>query len=273
MTVAKTASAAHPPAAPPARRGNGYGTLIFARREMARYMNVWGQTVVPPVISAALFLFVFGHALGNRIGGFGAIPYLSFIVPGLVVQGAITNAYNNTASSLFDGRRARYVQDVLTSPLSDWQIVLAYVASGTSRGLLIGGLTMLMALPFGAGWAFDPLLFLVVLLATCAAFALLGLIVGLHATRFDHIFAPITFLLTPLTFLGGVFYPVSALPANLAAWSRFNPILYLVDAQRATTLGVHDIPVAPTVIVLLLADIALFVYVTVLFGRSRRLRG
>jgi ABC-2 type transport system permease protein len=252
---------------------SAYGTWMLARREVARYMNVWGQTVVPPVISAVLYLAVFGQALGSRIGGFQGIPYITFIVPGLLLQGAIVNAYNNTASSLFDARRARYVQDVLTSPLSDVQIVLAYVASGTSRGLLIGLATLAIALPFGGGWHVDPALFALVLLGTCVGFALLGLVVGLHATRFDHIFAPITFLLTPLTFLGGMFYPVSALPPRLAAASRYNPILYLVDAQRAATLGVHDLDLAASVAALVLADGLLFVAVVVLFGRSRRLRG
>jgi ABC-2 type transport system permease protein len=252
---------------------SAYGTYMLARREVARYMNVWGQTVIPPVISAALYLAVFGQALGSRIGGFGGIPYIAFIVPGLVLQGAITNAYNNTASSLFDARRARYIQDVLTSPLSDAQVVLAYVMSGTSRGVLIGLATLVMALPFGAGLPVNPVLFLVVLAAVCALFSLLGLVVGLHATRFDHIFAPITFLLTPLTYLGGVFYPVSALPPDLAAVSRYNPILYLVDAQRAATLGLHDLDLASSLIALLLATGVLFLLVVQLFGRSRRLRG
>jgi ABC-2 type transport system permease protein len=252
---------------------SAYGTYMLARREVARYMNVWGQTVIPPVISAVLYLAVFGHALGARIGGFQGIPYITFIVPGLLLQGALTNAYNNTASSLFDARRARYVQDVLTSPLADWQIVLAYVASGASRGVLIGLATLAIALPFGGGWHVEPVLFTVVLLGTCVGFALLGLVVGLHATRFDHIFAPITFLLTPLTFLGGVFYPVSVLPPDLAAWSRYNPILYLVDAQRAATLGVHDLDLGASLAALLLVDGLLFVGVVLLFSRSRRLRG
>jgi ABC-2 type transport system permease protein len=246
---------------------------MFTRREVARYMNVWGQTVVPPIVAALLYFVVFGQALGSRIGGFAGLPYLTFITPGLVLQGALVNAYNNTASSLYDARRLRYIQDVLTSPLTDLQVVVAYVASGCSRGILIGLATLAVALPFGSGWSFHPLLFLVVLLGTCVGFALLGLVAGLHATRYDHIFAPITFLLTPLTFLGGVFYPISALPPTLAAVSRYNPILYLVDAQRAATLGIHDFALLPSVAALLLADAALFVFVVALFNRSRRLRG
>jgi len=250
-----------------------YGMAMFTRREVARYMNVWGQTVVPPIIAAVLYFVVFGHALGARIGGFDGIPYLTFIAPGLVLQGALVNAYNNTASSLYDARRLRYIQDVLTSPLTDLQVVLAYVASATSRGLLIGLATLVVALPFGTGWSFQPLLFLVVLVGTCVGFALLGLVAGLHATRYDHIFAPITFLLTPLTFLGGVFYPVSALPQSLQAVSRLNPVLYLVDAQRAATLGVHDMPILPSVALMLALDAVLFVIVLRLFATSRRLRG
>jgi len=225
------------------------------------------------VVTAALFLFVFGNALGGRIGDFGGVPYLTFLVPGLVIQGAITNAYSNNGSSLFDARRAGYIEDVLTSPLKDWQIVLAYVISGTSRGVIVGGLTLLIALPIGAGWSFDVPTLLTVLLAASAVFALLGIAIGLYASRWDHIFVPQTFLLTPLTFLGGVFYPVSELPPRLAAASRWNPILYMVDAQRASMLGVHDLPVGASVAGLLVAVVVLYVAVLRAFATSPRLRG
>jgi len=254
-------------------RQGTYGTWMFARREMARYWNVWGQTVVPPVVMAALFLFVFGHALGDRIGRFDGVSYLAFIAPGLVAQGAIQNAYNNNASSLFDSRRARYIEDVLTSPLKDWQIVAGYVLSGTSRGAVIGLLTLAIAWPVTSGWQVDPLLLVVVLLGASVAFSLLGLVAGLHASRWDHIFVPMTFILTPLTFLGGVFYPVTELPADLEALSRLNPILYIVDSLRAATLGVHDVPVLPSVLGILALDLVLFALVLRLFGTSRRLRG
>ncbi len=260
------------PEATPARAGL-YGTWMLTRREMARYWNVWGQTIIPPVVTAALFLFVFGHALGNRIGTFDGVPYLAFLAPGLVVQGAITNAYNNTSSSLFDARRAKYIEDVLTSPLKNWQVVLAYAFSGASRGAIIGVLTLAIAWPITDGWALQPLLFLAILVSSCIAFALLGLIAGLYASRWDHIFVPLTFILTPLTFLGGVFYPVSELPPDLAFASRLNPILYIVDALRGATLGVHDLPIGPTLGWFVLFDIWLFAVVLRLFTRSSRLRG
>ncbi len=252
---------------------SAYGTYMLFRREVARYLNVWGQTIVPPVVMAALFLFVFGHALGDRIGAFDGVPYLTFLVPGLIAQGAITNAYSNNGSSLFDARRARYIEDVLTSPLRDWQVVLAYTASATSRGIIVGALTLLVALPVGDAWNIQPLLFLVVLVGSCSAFALLGLVAGLYATRWDHIFVPQTFILTPLTFLGGVFYPVSELPPDLATASRFNPILYVVDAQRAAILGVHELPIGPSLAILALINLALFAWVLRAFSRSSRLRG
>lgn len=261
------------PPAPATSAGAWYGTWMLCRREIARYLNVWGQTVVPPVVSAALFLFVFGHALGDRIGTFDGIPYLTFLVPGLVVMGAVQSSYSNTGSSLFDARRAGYIDDVLSSPLKDWQILLAYVLSATTRGVLVGGLTLLIALPVGEGWAFDPLLFAVVLLACCILFALLGMVAGLYATRWDHIFVPVTFILTPLVFLGGVFYPVAELPGDLQFASRFNPLLYVVDAQRASVLGFHDLPVGPSVG--LLVALCILLYGGVLWGmkRTRRLRG
>lgn len=251
----------------------GYGTWMLGRREVARYLNVWGQTVVPPVVSAALFLFVFGHALGDRIGDFGGVPYLTFLVPGLVVMGAVQSAYSNTGSSLFDARRAGYIQDVLTSPLADWQILVAYTASAASRGLLVGGLTLLIALPVGSGWTFDWPLFVAVLVLSSLLFALLGMVAGLLASRWDHVFVPITFILTPLVFLGGVFYPVGDLPPGLQTASRFNPILYIVDVQRASVLGLHEMPVLPSVLLLAGLTLALGAVVLRMMGRTRKLRG
>lgn len=252
---------------------SAYAVWMLTRREIARYMNVWGQTVVPPVITAVLFLFVFGHALGDRIGDFGGVPYLTFLVPGLVVQGAIQNAYSNTASSLFDARRAGYIEDILTSPLRDWQIVLAYTLSGASRGVLIGAATVLVALPISDGWAFNIPLLAAVTIVSCTLFSLIGMFAGTMASRWDHIFVPVTFILTPLTFLGGVFYPVSELPPDLALASRFNPILYIVDATRAAVLDVHDLPVGPSLVLMLVLNIVLFWAVLMLFRRSSRLRG
>ena len=250
-----------------------YGTMIFARREIARYMAVWGQTVVPPLVTAALILFVFGHALGNRIGVFDGVPYLAYIAPGLIIQGAIVNAYNNNASSLFDSRRARYIEDVLTSPLTDARIVLAYVLSGTSRGAIIGVLTLVVALPVTDGWNVNLPLFVAVLLLACIVFALLGVLAGLRATRWDHIFVPITFILTPLTFLGGMFYPVSELSPRLEAASRFNPILYLVDAQRQSLLGIGEFALWPLIGGIAVAAGGLWWGTVRAFSTSRKLRG
>ncbi len=254
-------------------RGTTYATFMLARRESARFMNVWVQTIVPPVVSAALFLFVFGHALGDRIQAFDGVPYLTFIVPGLVIQGALTNAFANTGSSLFDARRAGYIDDILTSPLKDWQIVIAYTLSGIVRGGLIGVLTIAIAVPVATGWDVNWLLFPVVLLLSCAIFALLGVLIGLVATRWDHVFVPQTFVMTPLIFMGGVFYPVDLLSPGLAAASRFNPILYIVDLQRGALLGTYAFPVGPSLIGLVLATAALFWLVLRQFQSSAKLRG
>ncbi len=252
---------------------SAYGTYMLARREIARYLNVWGQTVVPPVVTAILILFVFGHALGGRVGEFGGVPYLTFLVPGLVVQGAIVNAYSNSSSSLFDARRNGYIQDVLTSPLKDWQIVLAYVASAATRGLIIGGLTILIALPVSDGWDFNVPMLLVVAVASCWLFGAIGMLAGMFAARWDHVFVPVTFLLTPLTFLGGMFYPVSLLSDGLQTATRFNPLLYVVDATRASMMDVHELPVAPSVILLLVLDVLLFAVLLAVVNRTARLRG
>lgn len=245
---------------------------MLTRREVARYLNVWGQTIIPPVVSAALMLFVFGHALGERIGTFDGVPYLTFIVPGLVVQGAITNAYNNTGSSLFDARRARYIEDILTSPLSAHATVFGYALAGTTRGVAIGILTLAISLPVARSWEIDVPLFALVLVASCFLFSLVGILAALSATRWDHIFVPVTFVLTPLTFLGGVFYPVSLLPPDLAAVSRWNPILYIVDAQRQSLLGTSELHTGASVLVLLALCAAAWGFTLHRFRTSPRLR-
>lgn len=249
------------------------GTYMLIRREIARYMNVWGQTIIPPVVTAALMFFVFGHALGGRIGSFDGVPYLTFLVPGLVVQGAIVNAYANNGATVFDSRRARYIEDVLTSPLRDWQIVFAYMVAATTRAVIIATLTMLIAVPVATGWDVDWPLLVYVLLASSAAFALVGVLAGLFATRWDHIMVPQTFLLMPLTMLGGMFYPVSLLPAGLQAASKWNPLLYIVDVQRASLLGIHDLPVMPSVIGLGVLLLLLYGVTLWAFKTSPRLRG
>ncbi len=249
------------------------GTMMLMRREMARYMNVWGQTIVPPVVSAALMFFVFGHALGQRIGDFDGVPYLTFLVPGLAMQGAVMNAYANNGTTVFDSRRAGYIEDVLTSPLRDWQIVLAYTVAATTRAVLIAGLTALIAIPVATGWDVDLLLLLYVTATASAIFALVGVLAGLYATRWDHIFVPQTFLLTPLTMLGGMFYPVSLLPEGLQAASKWNPLLYMVDAGRAALLGIHDLPLAPSLIGMGVATVVLFAVTLWAFRTSPRLRG
>ncbi len=249
------------------------GTYMLIRREIARYMNVWGQTIVPPVVTAALMFFVFGHALGGRIGDFDGVPYLTFLVPGLAIQGAIMNAYANNGTTVFDSRRARYIEDVLTSPLKDWQIVLSYTIAATTRAVIIALLTALIAIPVATGWDVNVALLAYVVLVTSAIFALIGVLAGLYATRWDHIFVPQTFLLTPLTFLGGMFYPVSLLPPGLQAASKWNPLLYMVDASRAALLGVHDLPILPSVIGMGVALLALYFGTLWAFKTSPRLRG
>lgn len=254
------------------RRGSWYATWMFTRRETARYLNVWGQTVVPAVVSAALALFVFGHAMGDRVGPIDGVPYLSFIMPGLVVQGALVNSFANTGSSLFDARRAGYIDDVLTSPLKDWQIVLAYTLSGTSRGILVGLLTALIAVPAATGWDVQLGLLLAVIVISNAGFALLGILTGLVASRWDHVFVPQTFVMTPLIFLGGVFYPVDLLSPGLAAASAFNPIVYIVNLYRASLLGTSG-AVLPSLLGMVVGVAALYAFVLWAFARSTKLRG
>ncbi len=219
------------------------GTWMLFRRELARFMKVAGQTIVSPVLTTILWFIVFGFSLGSRLDQINGIPYVDFLVPGLIMLNLISNAFLNTGFSLFISKVHGSVVDILLTPLTPTQIMIGYTAASVLRALIIGGLIWLVAEVMGASTLHNPAFTLAFMILTSMAFSLFGLVVAILAEDFDHINLFPSFLIMPLTFLGGVFYSIEMLPSPWDTVSLVNPILYMVNGLRYGMTGVTDVPV------------------------------
>src|SRR5829696_1220930 len=259
---------------PASKLGTTFGipfqTLLS--REVRRFTRVWTQTLLAPLLTSALYIVVFGYGLGSRLREVEGIPYLEFILPGLILLSIITGSYGNTSSSLFDAKRERYIDDVLISPITPFQMALAYVLGGVLRGMLVGAGTFALAIPLAGLPAEHPPMLLIAGVATSVAFASLGVVAGVLATRIDHIFFLSSIVIQPLTFLGGVFYSAEMLPAPLRAATYANPIFYAIDAFRFAAVGVSDTQPYPALAALLVFAVVAFLGTTELIRRSYKLR-
>ena len=216
------------------------GTI--ARREVARILRIWAQTLVPPAITMTLYFLIFGRLIGSRIGSMNGITYMQFIVPGLVMMAIIQNAYGNISSSFFGAKFGRHVEELLVSPMPNWVILGGYVAGGVLRGLMVGAIVLVIAMFFTPVRVPHPLVMLSTVLLGATIFSLAGFINAVYAKKFDDIAIIPTFILTPLTYLGGVFYSVKLLPPWAEAATHMNPIFYMVNAFRYGLLGATDVP-------------------------------
>ena len=219
----------------------GFRTIVL--REFGRIVRIWGQTLVPPGVTATLYFIIFGSLIGARIGQMGGYGYMQYIAPGLIMMSVITNSYGNVVSSFFGARFGKHIEEILVSPLPNWLIVGGYVVGGLLRGLLVGLVVTTVALCFTEIRVSHPLLTVVAVLFTSIVFSLGGFINAVFAKNFDHISWFPTFILTPLTYLGGVFYSINLLPPWARAISHLNPILYMVNGFRFGFLGVSDVDV------------------------------
>jgi ABC-2 type transport system permease protein len=219
----------------------GFQTIVV--KELLRFTRIWVQTILPSVITTTLYFVIFGRLIGERIGTMGGLDYLDFIVPGLVLMGVITNAYSNVVSSFYSSKFSRYIEELLVSPVPNWVILAGYVAGGVARGLVVGVAVMLVALAFTEVRIHSVLVTLLVFTMTAVLFALGGFINAIYANSFDDISIVPTFVLTPLTYLGGVFYSIDLLPGFWQGVSLLNPVLYMVNAFRYGLQGVSDIPI------------------------------
>ena len=215
-------------------------TLV--RREIVRIMRIWTQTLSPPAITMTLYFVVFGKLIGSRIGTIeGGFSYIQYIVPGLVMMSIITNSYGNISSSFFGAKFSRSVEEMLVSPMPNWVILLGYVTGAVARGLVVGVLVLLIALFFTSLNVVHPIITFLSVLLGATIFSLAGFVNAVFAKKFDDIALVPTFVLTPLTYLGGVFYSINMLGEPWQAISRVNPILYMVNAFRFGVLGITDV--------------------------------
>lgn len=248
------------------------GWVAVMEREILRYLKVWTQTLIPPILQAVLFILIFGLSLGPRIQEIEGLQYLDFIAPGLVMLGIVNAAYQNSATSLYDSRMRGYIEDVLTAPVSDFELASAYVFGAASRGVLVGVGTVLVVLAFTSLPWTNVFLVAFYMVAVSVIFACLGCWFGLWGQLWDHVFLPVTFLFMPLTFLGGVFYSIHMLPAPWAQASMFNPMFYMVDGMRYAMVGVNDADVTLGALGIGAAAVGCFLFTVALFRSGYRLR-
>lgn len=234
----------------------GFQTIVI--KEVGRVLRIWIQTLVPPAITMTLYFIIFGSLIGSRVGQLGGFSYMAYIAPGLIMMSVITSSYANVVSSFFGAKFGRHVEELLVSPLPNYMIVLGYVAGGVVRGLLVGILVTFIALFFTRLHMVHPFVTLSVVILTAVVFSLGGLINAVFAKKFDDVTIVPTFILTPLTYLGGVFYSINMLPVVWQHIARVNPILYMVNAFRYGILGVSDIGIGTAYAIILFSIIGLF---------------
>ncbi|WP_104202452.1 ABC transporter permease [Billgrantia saliphila] len=232
-------------------------TVVY--KEVKRFTRIWPQTLLPPSITMTMYFIIFGSLIGSRIGEMDGFSYMDFIVPGLIMMAVITNSYSNVASSFFSNKFQRSVEEMMVSPMPNWVILAGFVLGGMARGLGVGLIVTIVSLFFTRLSVAHPLLTVGVVVLTAALFSIGGFINALLADKFDDVSIVPTFVLTPLTYLGGVFYSISLLPPFWQGASLLNPILYMVNVFRHGFLGVSDIPVG-------WALAAIVAFIVVLFG-------
>ena len=235
----------------------GFNTIVF--REFSRIIRIWGQTIVPPAITATLYFVIFGSLIGARIGGMGGYSYIQYIAPGLIMMSVITNSYGNVVSSFFGAKFGKHIEELLVSPLPGWLIVGGYMMGGIMRGLIVGGVVTIITLLFTHLKIYNVGVVISAVLLSSIVFSLAGMINAVFAKNFDQISFIPTFVLTPLTYLGGVFYTITLLPGWAQNISHANPILYMVNAFRYGFLGVSDVNVGLAYTIMVAAAVVLYV--------------
>jgi len=249
---------------------NALSTLVV--KEYTRIVRIWLQTIVPPAITMTLYFIIFGNLIGRRIGSMDGYTYMQYIAPGLIMMSVITNSYGNVVSSFFGAKFARHIEEMLVSPMPNSLILLGHVAGGIVRGLFVGAVVTVVALFFTDLHLMHPLITISIVLMTATVFSLGGFINAVFAKKFDDISIVPTFILTPLTYLGGVFYSISMLPEFWADLSRANPILYMVNAFRYGILGTSDIGIGKAYLIIAGAIVVLYLFSLYLLKTGKGIR-
>jgi ABC-2 type transport system permease protein len=248
----------------------GFKTIVI--REYGRIIRIWGQTIVPSAVTATLYFVIFGSLIGRRVGAMGGFDYMQYIAPGLIMMAVITNSYANVVSSFFGAKFGKHLEELLVSPLPSWVIVSGYVTGGVVRGLLVGTGVTIVSLLFTHLHVQHVLAIIAAVLLTSITFSLGGFLNGLYAKNFDQVNWIPTFILTPLTYFGGVFYSVSLLPGWAQKVSYVNPILHMVNAFRFGFLGVSDVDIRLAFSLMTAAAVALFTLAVWLMNRGNGIR-
>lgn len=216
-----------------------FKTIII--KEFLRFIRIWKQTVLPPTITTGLYFIVFGNLIGGRIGEMEGYRYVDFIAPGLILMTVITQSYANTVASFFLAKFQRHIEELMVSPTPDYIIIFGYVGGGIARGIIVGLAVTIVSMFFARLSIHDLAVLISITILTATLFSLAGIINGVHAKTFDDISIVPTFILAPLTYLGGIFYSISLLPEFWQDVSLANPILYMINAFRYGFIGVTDI--------------------------------
>jgi ABC-2 type transport system permease protein len=246
--------------------------MTIVRKEIKRYLRIWTQTLLPSAITMSLYFVIFGRLIGSRIGDMGGFTYMQFVVPGLIMMAIVTNSYSNVVSSFFGSKFNHSVEELLVSPTPNYVILMGYVVGGITRGLFVAVVVTLVSLFFTHIHVHSYLVVVVIVLMTSTLFALAGFINAVYANNFDDISIIPTFVLTPLIYLGGVFYSMDLLPAFWANVSKLNPLVYVVNAFRYGVLGVSDVSLTLAFTMIGLFTAAAFAYSMHLLNTGKRLR-
>ncbi|MBA3789328.1 ABC transporter permease [Patescibacteria group bacterium] len=248
------------------------GFLTMLRKEVTRVFRIWSQTLLPPVVTTSLYFAIFGAFIGSQIAKIDGFSYIQFIVPGLVMMAVITSAYSNTVSTFFGAKMQRNLEELLVSPMPDWVVIAGFVSGGVVRALLVAILVLIVSLFFTHLIIFNLFIIFAAAFLTSLLFSLAGLVNGIFAKSFDGISIVPTFVLVPLTYLGGVFYSINRLPPFFRFLSLGNPILYMVNAFRYGFLGISDVSVTVSFEVMIFVTLALLIITLWLFKRGSGLK-
>ena len=246
--------------------------MTILRKEIRRYLRIWTQTLLPSAITMSLYFVIFGSLIGSRIGDMGGFSYMQFVVPGLIMMAIVTNSYANVVSSFFGAKFNHSVEELLVSPTPNYVILMGYVIGGVTRGLLVAVVVTLVSLFFTRMQVHSYFVVVLIVLMTSTLFALAGFINAVFANSFDDISIVPTFVLTPLIYLGGVFYSMDLLPEFWANVSKLNPLVYVVNAFRYGVLGVSDVSLSFSLIMIAVFTVVAFAFSMHLLNSGKRLR-
>lgn len=247
-----------------------FSTII--RKEVTRFTRIWVQTLIPPAITMALYFVIFGNLIGSRIGPMGGFDYMAFVVPGLIMMSVISNSYSNVVSSFYSAKFTKCIEEIQVSPTPNYIILCGYVLGGCLRGLMVGAIVTVLSLFFTKLHIHNLAITISIIFLTAFLFSLAGMVNAIFANSFDDISIIPTFVLTPMTYLGGVFYSISLLPEFWQGVSKLNPILYMVNAFRYGILGVSDVNVTAAFTGIIIFIVVLFTFCLYLLEKSARLR-